>query len=34
MASGPLYLTGDKEGIKEFIEKFDVSCISMGLKVF
>lgn len=25
MASQAKYLTGDKEGIKEFIDKFDVS---------
>lgn len=27
MASQPKYLTGDAEGIKDFIDKFDVSCL-------
>ena len=31
MAAQPKYLTGDKEGIKEFIDEFDVSQLTLSL---
>jgi hypothetical protein len=27
MSKTPRYLTGDKQGIKEFLDKFDVRCL-------
>lgn len=33
MATQPKYLTEDKEGIKEFIDKFDVSQLTLSLYI-